>query len=137
MKQLPTAGLLVVKNNKLLLTYSKNKKAWYLPGGKLDEGETSKIALIREIKEELSLDLQDDKLSFYCHITAQAYGEDNLLMEQDCFLYDLQEVIQPTNEIEAVKYFDYNEYLEEEIQVEGVVMVFEELIQGKQLVEIN
>lgn len=133
MKQLPTAGLLVVKNNKLLLTYSKNKKAWYLPGGKLDENETSKIALIREIKEELSLDLQEERLSFYCHITAEAYGEDNLLMEQDCFLYDLQEEVKPTNEIEAVKYFNYTEYLREEIQVKGVLMVFEELLQNKQL----
>lgn len=134
MKQLPTAGLLVVKNNKLLLTYSKNKKAWYLPGGKLDENETSKTALIREIKEELNVDLQDEKLSFYCHITVEAYGEDNLLMEQDCFLYDLQEVVEPTNEIEAIKYFDYNEYLQEEIQVKGVIMVFEELIYNKNII---
>ncbi len=127
MIQLPTAGLLVIENNKLLLTFNKNKKAWYLPGGKIDEGENSKSALIREIKEELSLDLVKEDLNFYCHITAEAYGELNLLMEQDCFLYDLNEEIIPTNEIEAYNYFTFEEYLQEEIQVIGVIKVFDKL----------
>ncbi|WP_413532464.1 NUDIX hydrolase [Empedobacter brevis] len=127
MIQLPTAGLLVIKNNKLLLTFSKNKKAWYLPGGKIDQDENSKSALIREIKEELNVDLEENKLNFFCHITAEAYGEQNLLMEQDCFLYDLKEGIKPSNEIEAANYFSYEEYLQEEIQVIGVVKVYEEL----------
>ncbi|WP_334125054.1 NUDIX domain-containing protein [Empedobacter brevis] len=127
MIQLPTAGLLVIKNNKLLLTFSGNKKAWYLPGGKIDQDENSKSALIREIKEELDVDLLESELNFFCHITAEAYGEQNLLMEQDCFLYDLKEDIKPTNEIEAVDYFSFEEYLQEEIQVIGVLKVYEEL----------
>ncbi|MGU9938350.1 NUDIX domain-containing protein [Empedobacter brevis] len=127
MIQLPTAGLLVIKNNKLLLTFSGNKKAWYLPGGKIDQDENSKSALIREIKEELDVDLLESELNYFCHITAEAYGEQNLLMEQDCFLYDLKEDIKPTNEIEAVGYFSFEEYLQEEIQVIGVLKVYEEL----------
>jgi 8-oxo-dGTP pyrophosphatase MutT (NUDIX family) len=127
MIQLPTAGLLVIKNNKLLLTFSANKKAWYLPGGKIDQNETSSSALVREIKEELDVDIIEKDLKFFCHITAEAYGEQNLLMEQDCFLYDLKEEIHPTNEIEAVNCFSFEEYLQEEIQVIGVLKVFEEL----------
>ena len=127
MIQLPTAGLLVIKNNKLLLTFSGNKKAWYLPGGKIDQDENSKFALIRESREELDVDLLESELNYFCHITAEAYGEQNLLMEQDCFLYDLKEEIKPTNEIEAVGYFSFEEYLQEEIQVIGVLKVYEEL----------
>ena len=127
MIQLPTVGLLVIKENKLLLTYSRNKKAWYLPGGKIDDNETSLSALVREIKEELSLDLIEENLNYYCHITAEAFGENNLLMEQDCYLYQLNEEIKPTNEIEAVNYFSFDEYLKEEIQVIGVIKVFENL----------
>lgn len=82
-KKLPTAGLIVVENNKLLLTFSKNKKAWYLPGGKIDKGETSIQGLIREIEEELNLTLDANQLEYCFHITAMAYDENNLLMEQD------------------------------------------------------
>jgi hypothetical protein len=32
--QLQTAGLVVIKNRKLLLAFSKNKQAFYLPGAK-------------------------------------------------------------------------------------------------------
>jgi len=127
MNSLYTSGLLVLHNNRLLLTFSKNKKAWYLPGGKLDKNESSLEALVREIKEELSLELNSKELTFYTHISAPAYGEDNLQMEQDCFLYDLKTEIKPTNEIEAIKYFSFDEYKKEEIQVIGVLQVFEQL----------
>jgi len=121
-----TAGLLVIQENKLLLAFSKNKKAWYLPGGKVDQGETTMEAIQREILEELNLNLNPEKLSFYCHISAPAYGEDqHIIMEQDCFLYPLDQEIQASQEIEAVRYFNYSEYKKEDIQVVGVLEVFE------------
>lgn len=123
--QLHTAGLVVVKDGKLLLAFSKNKKAWYLPGGKVDDGETAHQAVQREIKEELNLDLNPDLLKFYGHITAPAFGEDtNILMEQDCFLYELSEKIEASNEIDEVGYFDLKTYLKEPAQVPGVLEIF-------------
>jgi len=124
-KKLPTAGLIVLKENKLLLAFSKNKQAWYLPGGKIDNGETSKEAIIREVSEELNVKLNPVDLDFCFHITAMAYGEDNLLMEQDCFRTTINQEIYPSNEIEAVKYFSKEDYLKEKIQVEGVIKAFE------------
>lgn len=129
---LPTAGLLVIRDNKLLLAYSKNKKAWYLPGGKIDTGENAVIALLREIQEELNVMLNSQYLKYYGHITAPAYGEmSNVIMEQDCFLYELNEEIQPGNEIADVKYFDYEMYKLEPAQVIGVLEVFDRLIKDK------
>jgi 8-oxo-dGTP pyrophosphatase MutT (NUDIX family) len=126
--ELHTAGLLVIQDNKLLLAFSKNKKAFYLPGGKIDQGETSQEAIIREIKEELNIDLIPEKLKFHYHISAPAYGENaNIVMEQDCYLYDLDEKIQPSNEIAEVKFFDFESYQKEEIQVVGVQKAFEKL----------
>ena len=92
MKKLVTVGLVVIKDRKLLLAFSKNKRAWYLPGGKVDHGETTILALIREIKEELNISLEKKELKWYAHITAPAFGEHpEIMMEQECYLYGLSE----------------------------------------------
>lgn len=128
--QLFTAGLIVVKENKLLLAFSKNKNAWYLPGGKVDAGETAAEALQREIKEELNITINSQDLKFYYHITAPAYGEAaNILMEQDCFTYEINETITPGNEIADIGFFDLPTYLKEPVQVIGVMKAFERLAQ--------
>ncbi|MDM1294566.1 NUDIX domain-containing protein [Sphingobacterium sp. N143] len=131
-KYLPTAGLISVKENKLLLAYSNNRRAWYLPGGKIDSGEDALQSLRREILEELTIDLDPEKITYYCHITAPAYGlVPEVIMEQECFLYPLTEHIMPSNEIGAVQYFSYEEYLGEEVQVVGVLHVFEQLMKDE------
>ncbi|MEA4810520.1 NUDIX hydrolase [Macellibacteroides fermentans] len=133
-KALPTAGLVVVKGDKLLLAYSKNKKAWYLPGGKIDDGESSLETLQREIFEELNIVLNAEQLKYYCHITAPAYGEEPpIIMEQDCFIYQLNEKIEPKNEIGEVRFFDIKMYQSEPAQVPGVLLVFDKLIKDKVL----
>lgn len=120
-----TAGLLVIKENQLLLAYSKKKNAWYLPGGKIDPDETAEQAIVRETKEELSIDLLPEQLQYYCHLSAPAYGEQgNTIMEQDCFLYNLTEKVVPNNEIGAVQFFSLDAYLKEPAQVIGVLKIF-------------
>src|SRR5882762_6837940 len=107
MKTLVTAGLVVIKDRKLLLAFSNNKQAFYLPGGKTDEGETTLTALVREIREELNVELDPAAARFYTHITAPAFGErSGIIMEQDCFLYDLQVSPAPAAEIGSLHYFD-------------------------------
>lgn len=124
---LPTAGLVCVDGNKLLLAFSKNKQAWYLPGGKIDLGEDSETALIREIEEELSLILQPNRLFFLTHIIAPAFGEKkNILMRQDCYHYNLEgDTITIANEIGGVQYFSKEEYVRTQIPVPGVLKVFD------------
>ena len=127
-KFIRTVGLLVIKNDKLLLAYSNNKRAWYLPGGKIETDELPQQSLVREIWEELTLKIDVKLLKYYCHITAPAYGEEeNLIMEQDCYLYELHENISPNNEIGAIKFFDSYSYQQEPAQVIGVLQIFKRL----------
>ena len=59
----------VIKKNDLFLIANRSFKAsskgiWEFPGGKVEENETFTSALVREIKEELSLNIQvTDKIT--------------------------------------------------------------------------
>lgn len=129
MNYIDCVGLIVVENRELLLAFSKNKGAWYLPGGKVDAGETPLQAMQREIKEELNMTLTEDSLQWYYHITAPAFGEKDLLMRQDCFRHQLQQTPQPSAEIGAVRFFSLEAYRQEPHQVRGVLLAFEKLQQ--------
>ena len=128
-KKLLTARLVVIHVGKLLLAFSKRKQAFYLPCGKLDEGESPAMALLGEIKEELSIEIAPEELDFYYHIAAPAYGEDPpVTMEQDCFLYTLISTPVVNAEIETVRFFSFREFKEQAVQVPGVLLLFEQLV---------
>ena len=48
-------GVVIVKNNKILLCNRKKSKSWSIPGGKVEFNERIEDAAKREIKEELGL----------------------------------------------------------------------------------
>ena len=124
--QLFTAGLLVIKNRKLLLAFSNNKECYYLPGGKVDNEETAIGALCREIAEELNVQLDQDKVSFFTHITALAYGEKNgIIMEQDCFITSQEITPSASAEIGSLQYFSLASYQKEPNLAPGAVMILE------------
>lgn len=126
--QLHTAGLLVIKDRKLLLAFSTNKQCFYLPGGKVDDGETPAAALCREIDEELNTVISVNDLQFYTHITAPAYGElEGVIMEQDCFFTTA--AVQPVAaaEIGALHYFTLEEYLQQPVTAPGAIMILKQL----------
>ena len=63
MKKIQVVAAIIKNQNRILccqreankLTYLSEK--WEFPGGKLEEGESNKEGLIREIKEELEMDI--------------------------------------------------------------------------------
>lgn len=58
----------VIEDEKVLVTRYKlgNKKEGYLeiPGGKIEDGETSKSAAVREVKEETNIDVEKENLIY-------------------------------------------------------------------------
>lgn len=75
-KIIETVALIHIKGKKLLLVRPKSKKIFYMPGGKLDAGEDNLKTLVREIKEEVNVEINPKSVDFYGVFEAQAYGKD-------------------------------------------------------------
>lgn len=55
------AGILI-HNNKLLIMKDENSPYYYIPGGRVRMHETSESAIIREIKEEVQIEIKVNRL---------------------------------------------------------------------------
>lgn len=97
-----------VKERKLLVTLSKGKDTWYVPGGKREAGESDEDALIREVKEELAVDLKSETITKYGVFEAPAHGKpEGTFVQMTCYMAEYEGSISPSSEIEKVDYFTY------------------------------
>ena len=87
MKTIKVAAGIIRDGNRVLATqrgYGNMKDGWEFPGGKIEAGESSEDALIREIKEELGAKID---IGEYLMTVEYDYPEFHLSM--DCFLASL------------------------------------------------
>lgn len=70
------AGILI-HNNKILLQKAIKPGAWVLPGGRSEINETSEETLIREMKEEIGVDINIKRLVWIIE-NFNAYGTEGL-----------------------------------------------------------
>ncbi len=79
--------------------YGEYKDGWEFPGGKIEKGETSKEALVREIKEELDTEIAVGDL-----IDTIEYDYPTFHLSMDCFWCELIEGNLVLKEHEAAKW---------------------------------
>lgn len=87
MKTIEVAAAIIVKDNKVFATqrgYGEFKDGWEFPGGKLEAGESPREALVREIREELDVDIRAGRL---LETVEYDYPEFHLTMH--CFICEL------------------------------------------------
>ena len=56
--------LIIIKNNKILLSYTKDEDFYFYIGGKIEFGETIKDACIREVQEECKANFTFKKILY-------------------------------------------------------------------------
>ena len=101
MKKIDKVALIYVKDGKVLTTLSKGKDIYYMPGGKREPGESDNETLIREIKEELSVDIIEDTIKFYGTFEAQAAGKaEGILVTMTCYMAEFIGKLCPAAEID-------------------------------------
>lgn len=84
MKTIKVVAAIMIDNGKVFATqrgYGEFKGGWEFPGGKIEEGETSEAALIREIKEELDTEIEVEKL-----LDTVEYDYPNFHLSMACFI---------------------------------------------------
>lgn len=110
MKIIDKLGLIYIKDERLLAVRSKNKDAFYIPGGKREEGETDEQALIREIKEEISVDIISKSLKLVNKFEAQAHGkEENIIVKITAYFGEFKGTLKPDSEIEEIGWLSYKD----------------------------
>ncbi len=83
MKTLNVVAAIIHKDNKILATkrgYGEFINQWEFPGGKIEENESKEEALIREIKEELNVDIEITNFALDLE-----YQYPNFYLKMSCF----------------------------------------------------
>ena len=96
-------AFLYLKDGKILSTRSKGKDKYYIPGGKREAGETDIETLVREVKEELSVDIIESSAKFYGVFEAQAHGKaEGVIVKMTCYTAEYAGELKADSEIAEI-----------------------------------
>ncbi|CAM1359155.1 NUDIX hydrolase [Tenacibaculum soleae] len=110
MKEIDKIALIKITNGKILSTRSKGKKKFYIPGGKRESYETDQETLIREIKEELQVDIAPKSITYFGTFIAQSDGDKTgVLVKMTCYKATYIGTPKPSNEIAEIKWLNFND----------------------------
>ena len=87
MKVIEVVAAIIKKEDKIFITrrsYGEFADMWEFPGGKIELGETRDDALIREIKEELELDINNLE-----YLSTVEYDYPNFHLIMHCFICEI------------------------------------------------
>lgn len=87
MKTIEVVAAIIMDHEKIFATqrgYGEFQEGWEFPGGKVEAGETKEEALVREIKEELQVDI-----SIHQFFMTVEYDYPNFHLTMHCYLCKL------------------------------------------------
>lgn len=99
-----SAGI-IIQDRKLLFTRAKDMEFFIDPGGKIEPGETAKQALVRELKEELDIDVAEADMEAFGEFTAEAANSKGKTVHVQVFIVKKWAgVIRASAEVEELRW---------------------------------
>ncbi|MEO1656043.1 MAG: NUDIX domain-containing protein, partial [Bacteroidota bacterium] len=110
MEVIKKVAWILIRDGQILSTLSKGKDIYYIPGGKKEAGESDEETLIREIKEELSVDIISSSIQYLETFLNQAHDKPaGVLVEMICYTSDYQGDLKADSEIEKFIWLEYKD----------------------------
>jgi 8-oxo-dGTP pyrophosphatase MutT (NUDIX family) len=95
-KRMAVAALFFNEQGQILILKTSYKKYWTLPGGVVEQDESLSLALLREIKEEIGLDIINYKLAVldYCFpkLVKGTLNTESIQVLFDCGIIDKKSI---------------------------------------------
>lgn len=108
MKLIDKLAWICLKERRILSVRSHGKERFYMPGGKREHGESDAQALIREIGEELMVDLDLETLTFAEAFEAPADGQAaGVTVRLTCYFGKYRGVLRASSEIAEFAWLSY------------------------------
>lgn len=99
---------LQLRDGRILSTRSRGKTVYYLPGGKREPGESDPETLIREIREELTVDIDPASVTPAGVFEAQADGHaSGVVVRMTCYTAEYAGTLTASSEIDEVRWLGY------------------------------
>jgi len=105
MKKIFKAALALIRDNKVLMAKNFYVDKYYIPGGTIEQNETEKETLIREIKEELSVDIIKDSLKYFGTFEDVATTQPDSIVQVRLYLGEVSGELKPNSEVEKLGWF--------------------------------
>ena len=107
MKTYHVVAAIIKQDGRIFATqrgYGDYKDGWEFPGGKIEPGETPEQALVREIREELDMEISVER-----HVVDVSYDYPKFHLEMACFLCSIASGAPHLLEHEAAKWLPASE----------------------------
>ncbi len=105
MADIHKAAGIIIRDKKLLVERSEGKDFFISPGGSIEAGETAKQALVRELKEEFTIDVREDDLEEFGTFEASAANDPDKVVVMNVFIVKtFTGEPKPDHEVEEVRW---------------------------------
>jgi 8-oxo-dGTP pyrophosphatase MutT (NUDIX family) len=105
MKKIFKVALALIRNNKVLMAKNYDFDKYFIPGGKIEKNENEEEALIREIKEELNVDLVEDSINYFGTFEDVASTHPNSTVQVKLYFGEISGELKPNSEVEKLSWF--------------------------------